>query len=66
MGFVIEAQRRACGDLPRLVEKVALPLSKRSVAMVAAAGLADAVTAAGEAELFFSNKRSIRLRELLA
>ena len=64
--FIIEAQRNAHGNRPRLVEKVTLPLSKRSAAMVAAAGLADVLTAAGERKLYFSNKKSILISELLA
>lgn len=66
VGFVVEAQQRAGDARPRLVERVAVPLSKRARAMVAAAGLADAVVAADEAELFFSNGASIRLADLLA
>jgi catechol 2,3-dioxygenase-like lactoylglutathione lyase family enzyme len=65
LGFVIEVQKRERGTAPRLIERIALPLSKTAGAMVAAAGLADAVSAAPEAELFFSNKRSIRVAELL-
>ncbi len=34
--------------------------------LIAAAGLADVLTAAGERKLYFSNKKSILISELLA
>lgn len=64
-GFVVEVQRAPCDGRPPLVERVALPLSRRSLALAASAGLGDAVVAADAAELFFANRISIRLAELL-
>lgn len=64
VGFVIEAQRQACDGKPRLVEKLAMPLSGRTAAMIAAAGLADAVTPAAEAGLVFAGAGTVKIGEL--